>query len=650
MSEPRTQLTVAELYARAFAAGWEKPPEMTTSQWADQYRRLAKGTGPDPGQWSTDRTPYLREIMDVMGPDHPCRRVVIVKGSRMGGTEALNNFIGRTVHLDRRSVIFYNPDLVTRNDAKTERIDPMFEESPALLALMRVNLRTRISFAGCQLSLVHASSIRSFRARGAPVVVCDEIDAWVPIVCSEGDKIRLAEKRASNYPRQKIVLNSSPSERDVSPIEREFNLSDQRRFFVECPHCGRWDFLTLSGYRDHVRRLDGGHYWLKWDKDQPRTARMVCGNEACQGEIPEAHKYFWLRDGQWRPTAPGDGETVGFHLPSLLAPSDWFSWGELATEFVAAHDKPDELRTFVNTRLGETFEDRALKIDVTTLSSPERLEHYGGDPAKHVEVPDGVGALIGGVDTQDDRLELVLLGFSAREEAWVIGWEQFYGDPAKPGVWQQLEQARAAPYAHASGRILRVRALAVDTMGHKTEGAYRYCKAHEDDGVYAVRGSNQAGLPIANRPSRRNRYGVNLFPICTDTAKARLFARLNIDKPGPGYIHLPDTLGDPEEFARQLVSEKGIWRRGGRGRPKREWIETYQHHEVLDCIVYALGALYILGSPFIQSLPERARAISSRREDAAAAAADPAATNVPANVREARRRLRARRSFVNRWK
>jgi len=626
-----TLTRTAELYARAFAAGWEERSAMTTSQWADEYRWLAPGTGPDPGKWNTARTPYLREIMDVCSPADPAQRVVIMKGSRMGGTEALNNLIGRTIHLDGQSLCFYNPDITTRNDAKRERIDPMIEESPVLRELVRTNTLLTVTYPGGRLTMLHASSIRQFRARGAPLILCDEIDAWVPIVSSEGDKVRLAEKRASNYPRHKIVLNSSPTERDVSPIEREFQRSDQRRFFVTCPHCGRPDFLTLSGYGDHVRKLDGGHYWLKWDKDQPRTARMVCG--ACKGEIPEIHKYFWLRAGFWRPTAPADGETVGFHLPSLLAPSDWYSWSELAAEFVSAHDKPDELRTFVNTRLGETFEDRALKIDVHGLS--QRLEAYGA------EVPDGVGVLVGGVDTQDDRLELVVVGFGAHEQAWVIAWEQFYGDPKLPGVWQQLEVARLSSWKHVSGQSLGLKAMAVDTMGHKTEGAYRYCKAREDRSVFAIRGSNQAGLPVVGRPSNRNRYRVNLFPICTDTAKARLFSRLAMEYPGPGYIHLPDSLGDPEEFLRQLTSEKALWKRDRRGRPHREWYPVYGRQEVLDCTVYALAALYILGPKLIQSLAERARRFSVRLPEGEAP---------PPQPRPARLVRPARRNWATGWK
>lgn len=592
----------AELYARAFALGWQSHPEQTTSEWADERRWLAPGTSPDAGKWDTARTPYLREIMDVCSPQHPAKRIVIIKGSRMGGTEALNNLIGRTIDLDHRSICFYNPDITSRNDAKRERIDPMIEDSPALRKLVTSNSLLSVKYQGGRLTMLHASSIRQFRARGAPIILCDEIDAWIPIVCSEGDKIRLAEKRASNYPNPKIVLNSSPGERDVSPIEREFLRSDQRRFFLRCPACGEWDYLTWSGYRDHVRKLDAGHYWIEWDPGAPRTARAVCGH--CETRIPETQKYLWLPEGRWRPTAEGDGETVGFHLPSLLAPLGWFSWADMAGEFLEAHDQPEELRTFVNTRLGETFEDRSSKLDAHALT--ERLEDYGA------EVPDGVGVLLGAVDTHDDRLELLVVGFGAHEEAWVIAWQPFYGDPKLPGVWQQLEAARLSSWTHVSGQQVALECLTVDTMGHKTEGAYRYCKAREERNVFAIRGSNQLGLPVVGRPSNRNRYRVNLFPLCTDTAKARLFARLALERPGPGYVHLPKSLADPEEFVAQLTAEKAIWKHDKHGRPKREWYQLRPRNEALDLMVYALAALYIRGPKLIQSLGARAAKLSVR--------------------------------------
>jgi len=36
----------------------EPPPDMTISQWADEYRRLSPESASEPGRWKTSRAPY----------------------------------------------------------------------------------------------------------------------------------------------------------------------------------------------------------------------------------------------------------------------------------------------------------------------------------------------------------------------------------------------------------------------------------------------------------------------------------------------------------------------------------------------------------------------------------------------------------------
>ena len=41
-------------------------PLLTVSEWADRYRVLSQRASSEPGRWRTERTPYLREIMDCL--------------------------------------------------------------------------------------------------------------------------------------------------------------------------------------------------------------------------------------------------------------------------------------------------------------------------------------------------------------------------------------------------------------------------------------------------------------------------------------------------------------------------------------------------------------------------------------------------------
>src|SRR5438477_10321217 len=85
-----------EIYAAAAASGARPDPLLTISEWADRYRALSPQASAEPGPWRTDRTPYLREIMDCLSPSSAVERVVFMKGSQIGGPLALNTPVATT--------------------------------------------------------------------------------------------------------------------------------------------------------------------------------------------------------------------------------------------------------------------------------------------------------------------------------------------------------------------------------------------------------------------------------------------------------------------------------------------------------------------------------------------------------------------------
>ena len=82
-----TNLTAEEIYDAAAAAGARPDPLLTISQWADRYRWLSQRASAEHGRWRTERTPYLREIMDCLSPSSLIERVAFMKGAQIGGTE-----------------------------------------------------------------------------------------------------------------------------------------------------------------------------------------------------------------------------------------------------------------------------------------------------------------------------------------------------------------------------------------------------------------------------------------------------------------------------------------------------------------------------------------------------------------------------------
>lgn len=614
----------SEIYREGAAAGWRRERRLTVSEWSNTNRILSSVASAEPGRWRTSRTPYLREPMDCLSPDSLIERVVMMFGAQLGKTETGNNWIGHVIDQSPAPMLMVQPTVEVAKRVSKQRIAPMIESTPCLAAKVKES-RSRDSgntvqvkqFEGGVLILTGANSGAGLRSMPIRFLFMDEVDEYPGDVDGQGDPVALAERRTATFSRRKILLTSTPTIKGLSRIEREYLRSDQRRYFIPCPHCGHMDWIRWEN--------------IRWEKGKPDTAKLACIQ--CSELVEEKHKTEMLARGEWRATAEGsDRKTAGFHLSSLYSPMGWRSWADCVREFESAKDDPFRLKTWVNTTLGETWEERGESVDPDALKA--RRERY------EAEVPDGVGILIAAVDVQGDRLEAVIYGFGAAEEGWLIAFSQFMGDPATPKVWEELTRFLIADYDHASGQKVRVELCVIDSGGHHTEEVYRYCKVSLAGGHrrYPVKGGSVSGKPLVERPSATNRYRIPLYVLCVDTGKDIITARLRIGTPSPGFIHLPEWVDD--EFIDQLTAEKKI-RKYVKGRGSvGEYVKLRERNEALDLTVYALSGLYICGPATVRSLPDRAGRLSVRVEPGAAPKPTAAAPIL---------RSRRPRGWVNRW-
>ena len=588
----------AEIYTGAHSAGFRAEARLTVSTWADRYRVMGDRAGHAALRFKTSTTPYLREIMDALGPGDPATRIVFMAGTQLGKTTAGNNAIGFTMSQTPCAMLVVMPTIEAARRFSRQRLDPMIATTPMLAGLVapsrsRAGGNTLLSkeFPGGVLFLTGSNSATGVKSMPIRWLFCDEIDEYPGDIDGQGDPISLAEKRTTGptFSRRKIFLASTPTIKGLSRIEREYLASDQRRYYVPCPHCGHFDYITWKR--------------IKWQKDRegkddPSTAALICFE--CGALIEEHHKRTMLPGGEWRPTAEGDGETIGFHLSSLYSPLGWLPWSKCVAEFLLARKNPMMLKAFVNSVLGETWEERGDAISPDSLLA--RVEHYEAD------VPDGVGILVASVDVQGDRLEAVVKGYGASEESWLIAFSQFPGDPSRQAVWTDLDGFLSSTFTHQSGREVPISCVAVDSGGHHTEQVYQFCRARQGRRVFAIKGGGDRGKPLVGRPTDRNRYRAKLFTLCVDTGKETVFARLKVQEPGPGYCHLPEWID--EEYVAQLTAEKAVYKWTKHRGTVRQWFKTRERNEALDLEVYALGALHILGPGLVRSLPERAAALS----------------------------------------
>lgn len=583
--------TAAErVFLEAFRDGWRPDPILTVSQWAEEHRQLSSATSAEPANFRYDRTPYFREPIDALSAQHPARRVVIMAGAQLGKTEGGLNWIGYVIQSAPGPMMMVQPAIDDAEAVSKERIAPMLALTPVLAELVSEN-RSRQGdntilvkkFRGGMLAIAGANSARSLRGRPIRYLYVDEIDAYPTDVDGEGDPVALAEKRMTTFTRRKVLLTSTPKIKGFSRIEAEFNASDQRRYFVPCPHCGHRD-------------------WIRWQSivyhdNDPSTAALLCG--ACGVLIEERFKTQMLAAGEWRPTAESREGTLGYHLSGLYSPLGWLSWREVVAEFLAAKQDPSKLKVWVNTRLAEPWEERAEAVDPASL-----LERARRTPSWPADVPAGVGVLVASVDVQADRLEWKVKGFGAGEESWLIATGQIAGDPERDAVWHELDATvLQQAWTHESGQVMRVDCTAIDSR-FKSDAVYKFCRARAARRVFAVMGDKSVGRPLVGRPTANNKYRARLYMLCVDTGKETVYSRLRIQAPGPGFVHLPNWVD--EEYIAQLTAEKAV-RRFIRGRGSvREWVATRDRNEALDLEVYALAALKILGEPFIRTLATRA--------------------------------------------
>ncbi len=399
---------------------------------------------------------------------------------------------------------------------------------------------------------------------------------------------------------------STPGIKGISRIEAAYEESDRRRYHVPCPHCGAMQPLRWAG--------------LVWEKDEngdhlPETAKYQCAK--CSKLIDELDKPATLEAGEWLAELPGV-RIAGFHLNALYSP--WVRWAELVDDFLKSKDDPSRLQVFVNTVLGETWEETAEKIDATSLSA--RREAYDA------EVPAPVGVLTAGVDIQVDRLELAVKGWAQDEESYLIAHHRLHGDPEGGEVWQRLETLLSKPYGHASGGELRIRSTMIDS-GYRTDVVYGFVRTRQNRNIFASKGVEAVGRTPLTRAKKPNREGVKLWTIGTIAMKDIVFARLQISRPGPGYMHFCEQRADVDgidaEYFAQFESEKVV-RRFERGRVRRKYIQVRGRNEALDLEVLNLAALHALGPAVRKNLGELARQVPPAGEY------PPGAKTPPANA------------------
>ena len=575
----------------ALANSVEPDPDLPVDVWADTYQVIPKDSGANEyGKFRTSRTPHARMVMQALSDHHPAKRVVLMGASQMLKTQTGLNWLMASIHQSPANFLWILPTGKLAKRASTRiakniaAVPEVAERVAAPRSRDSVNTLETKEYIGGSLFIVTAGAAANLSEVPARRVLFDEVDRAELNVNGEGDPVALAEARQTTFERnRKSYFPSSPTIKDESIVERLYLRGTQRQALAECLHCGELQPLDF----DRLIATEDG-----------QGALYPCMH--CGGIHSESDKPRMFAKGAWSDgVGSGDGETESFTISGMFLPYGWLPWVALLREYKKAKAKLDEgseeaMIAFYNTRLAKSWERQKEQTKAEELMA--RAEPY-----QLGTVPAGGLTLTAAVDTQADRLEMLVVAWGRGLECWVIDYQIIRGDPADKQTWAALDALLQTRYPHAWGQTLPIAATFIDSGGNATQDVYNYTSGKRSRKIFAIKGASKPGRPIiASKPTkvevrasgRADRAGADLWYVGTDTAKDYLASRWRITT-GAGQIHFSQDLKD--DFYRQITAEYRVtvWRHGKR--TSRWEKKQADRNEVLDLMVYNTSCAYYLG-------------------------------------------------------
>lgn len=556
---------------------------MTISEWADKYMVLPEGSS-EAGKFSVDTIPYQKEIMDAI-TDPEVIDVSVMSSSQVGKTTMIMCGIGYYIDYEPATQMLVFPTIKDAEKFSKTRFAATIADVPQL-SLKVADAKSRNSnntillkcYPGGNIAISGANSPSSLASDPRRIIWMDEIDRFPESAGSEGNPIKLAEKRATSYWNKKHIKTSTPTIAGHSKIDDAYHKGSMEEWNVQCPVCGAWQPYSF-------KRLDF------------QSVSMACVK--CKELISERE---WKESKhKWIALHPERKKSRSFRLNEMSSP--FVDWKDIIQSFKDAKEKlkrfhdPEDLKVFINTVLGEVWDETKYvddAVDENTLES--RVEVYGA------EIPSGVLLLTASVDVQDNRFEVEIRGWARNYETWGLYKTEIYGDLITDESWDDLEAYLSLTLHFANGAELNIAGFAIDTGGHFTNKTYKWIKKMKAKGkkCYGVKG--YAGKPdipllyketIVNIKEEKNgkevvvdRTLINIIGV--DSGKEDIINRLKIKEVGAGYCHFPAEKGRgyDEEYFKGLTSESQITKKV-KDIIKKVWVKkSGARNEPLDLFNY----------------------------------------------------------------
>lgn len=573
------------------------PKNITCSQWADENRILTGNA--EPGPWRTSKTPYLKEPMDAF-TDYRINTITVVACSQAGKSELELNCIGYTMDNDPCVILLLQPTLTQVKRFSKLRVNQLIRDTKCLKKRIGKSKSKKVnagsgdtvyekSFPGGMLIMVGTNSAGDLASTPVKILIGDELDRFAKSAGKEGNPWQLAITRQTTFKKDfKRLGVSSPTVKGASKIVSLYEEGSQAIWVHKCPVCGEWHEIVFKDIRfDYTKSESENKKEPTYKVNLIGWACPSCGCISTEKEMKRQPQKWLHRN----PEALKDGH-ASYWLKGFA--NAFADWSAICLRYLNVKNNPQELQVFVNTVLGELWEDRG------DLASEDdfllRREEYDA------ELPEGVLCLTCGVDTQDDRLEYEIVGHGRYKETWGIKKSFILGKPDNPKIWEELDDVIDRVYKFKNGRGLKVSITMVDSGGHYTHEVYEECYKRRLKNVFAVKGKGgdyrYIGLPTKLKLQVDNKaVDSYLFVIGVDSGKAQIMSDLKVQEIGPHYSHFPlnPDRGYDEQYFNGLLSEAPFWS-GSRWVWKK--LPGHKRNEPLDIRNYANAGLEIKNPNF----------------------------------------------------
>lgn len=492
-------------------AGRVQISNIKPSDWTEKNMIMQK---PFPGAFRYSKTPYTREIIDCLSPDHPAKWIAVMKGAQVGfSSGVIYPGVGWIIKNNPGNsfITVGAPDLIEKS---MEKLDLMIDACGIRDYIKPQVNRNRMNksgdtnlkkeFPGGYVTIASANNHKAIRQVDLQYGFFDDFESVKGQSAQSGNTRKLLEQRFAAYAdSHKIFYISTPEIKATSNIEPAYLLGDQRRYMVPCPCCHAMIELKWTAKNGD---LEAGITYKTDDFNRVVSGSVGYICQECGDFFTDKHKHEMLNSGLWVPTA--DPSKLGYYsyqISSLYAPIGMYDWEHYVNNYLEANPqgqprKEAEYKVFVNTCLGETYEPASEEPKIKDMAGLDRPYSPWIVPEK-LSLSDGNGRIIlltCGADMngteQDARLDYEIVGWTEKGQSYSIahgsigtfikgeGSMKVKADRAKwtyefnkpNSVWTEFSRIIKQTYATDTGRNMQILRTGLDCGYFSNNYAYPF--------------------------------------------------------------------------------------------------------------------------------------------------------------------------------